>query len=81
MRCGGAKQGVTEARLRAALTPRIADAAVVIVGQRVSSIRHADQILVLEDGRVIGAGTHDALLATCGTYTEIVASQHAGVAA
>jgi ATP-binding cassette, subfamily B, multidrug efflux pump len=71
----------TEARLRAALTSRIADAAVVIVGQRVSSIRHADQILVLEDGRVIGAGTHDALLATCGTYAEIVASQHAGVAA
>jgi ATP-binding cassette, subfamily B, multidrug efflux pump len=71
----------TEARLRAALTPRIADAAVVIVGQRVSSIRHADQILVLEDGRVIGAGTHEALLATCGTYAEIVASQHAGVAA
>jgi ATP-binding cassette subfamily B protein len=71
----------TEARLRAALTSRIADAAVVIVGQRVSSIRHADQILVLEDGRVIGAGTHDGLLATCGTYAEIVASQHAGVAA
>jgi ATP-binding cassette subfamily B protein len=71
----------TDARLRAALAPRIADAAVVIVGQRVSSIRHADQILVLEDGRVIGAGTNDELLATCETYAEIVASQHAGVAA
>ena len=71
----------TEARLRAALAPRIADAAVVIVGQRVSSIRHADQILVLEDGRIVGAGTHDELLVTSDTYAEIVASQHAGVAA
>ncbi len=71
----------TEARLRAALTPRIADAAVVIVGQRVSSIRHADEILVLEDAQVVGAGTHDELLATCDTYAGIVASQHAGVAA
>jgi ATP-binding cassette subfamily B protein len=71
----------TDARLRAALAPRIADAAVVIVGQRVSSIRHADQILVLEDGRVVGAGTHDQLLDSCDTYAEIVASQHAGVAA
>jgi ATP-binding cassette subfamily B multidrug efflux pump len=71
----------TEARLRAALAPRVADAAVVVVGQRVSSIRHADQILVLEDGRVVGAGTHDDLLATCDTYAEIVESQHAGVAA
>jgi len=70
----------TEARLRAALAPRIADSAVVIVGQRVSSIRHADQILVLEDGRVVGAGTHDELLVTSDTYAEIVASQHAGVA-
>ena len=40
-----------------------------------------DQILVLEDGRVVGAGTHDALLQSCDTYAEIVASQHAGVAA
>jgi ATP-binding cassette subfamily B protein len=71
----------TEARLRAALAPRTAHAAVIVVAQRVSSIRHADQILVLEDGRVVGAGTHDELLATCETYAEIVASQHAGVAA
>jgi ATP-binding cassette subfamily B protein len=71
----------TDARLRAALAPRIDQAAVVIVAQRVSSIRHADQILVLEDGRVVGAGTHDELLVTCDTYAEIAASQHAGVAA
>jgi ATP-binding cassette subfamily B protein len=71
----------TEARLRAALAPSIADAAVVIVAQRVSSIRHAHQILVLEDAHLVGAGTHDDLLATCDTYAEIVASQHAGVAA
>jgi ATP-binding cassette subfamily B protein len=47
----------------------------------VSSILDADQILVLDDGRVVGAGTHSELLATCATYAEIVASQHAGRAA
>jgi ATP-binding cassette, subfamily B, multidrug efflux pump len=65
----------TDARLRLALKPTIADAAVVIVAQRVSTIIDADQILVLEDGEVVGRGTHDELLLTCRTYQEIVESQ------
>jgi len=66
----------TDARLRAALEPVTRDATVVVVAQRVSTIRDADEILVLEDGRVVGRGTHDELLAGCTTYAEIVASQH-----
>ncbi|MBX3313017.1 MAG: ABC transporter ATP-binding protein [Actinobacteria bacterium] len=65
----------TDARLRAALGPYTREAAVVIVAQRVSTIANADQILVVEDGRTMGLGTHDELLATCPTYAEIVASQ------
>jgi ATP-binding cassette subfamily B protein len=65
----------TDAKLRAALTPYTADAAVVIVAQRVSTIATADDILVLEDGRLVGRGTHDELLADCPTYAEIVQSQ------
>jgi ATP-binding cassette, subfamily B, multidrug efflux pump len=65
----------TDARLRAALVPFTREAAVVIVAQRVSTIVDADQILVLEDGEVVGLGTHDELLASCTTYAEIVASQ------
>ncbi len=65
----------TDARLRAALAPYTEDAAVLIVAQRVSTISTADQIIVLEDGEVVGTGTHDELLVTCGTYTEIVESQ------
>jgi len=66
----------TDARVRAALDEHTAGATVVIVGQRVSSIRDADQILVLEDGVQVGLGTHAALLAGCPTYQEIVESQH-----
>lgn len=66
----------TDARLRAALVPVTRDATVVVVAQRVSTIRDADQIVVLEDGRVVGRGTHDELLAGCTTYAEIVESQH-----
>jgi ATP-binding cassette subfamily B protein len=65
----------TDARLRAALRQVTADAAVVIVAQRVSTIVDADQIVVLEDGAVVGIGRHDELLATCPTYVEIVESQ------
>ncbi len=65
----------TDARLRAALLPHTHDAAVLVVAQRVSTIRDADQILVLEDGQIVGRGTHDELVATCATYTEIVESQ------
>lgn len=65
----------TDARLRAALKPVTREATVVIVAQRVSTIRDADLILVLEDGVVVGRGRHDELLADCETYQEIVRSQ------
>ncbi|HLN76854.1 MAG TPA: ABC transporter ATP-binding protein [Nocardioidaceae bacterium] len=65
----------TDARLRQALVPLTADATVLIVAQRVSTILSADQILVLEDGAIVGRGTHDELLAACETYREIVESQ------
>src|SRR5205814_1074843 len=57
------------------LDPYTKDAAVVIVAQRVSTISNADNILVLEDGAVIGRGTHDELIRDCPTYAEIVQSQ------
>ncbi len=65
----------TDARLRAALKPETKDAVVLLVGQRVATISQADQILVLEDGRMVGFGSHDDLLASCPTYLEIVESQ------
>jgi ATP-binding cassette subfamily B protein len=65
----------TDARLRAALRPETRDSIVVVVAQRVSTIRDADLIVVLEDGRVVGRGTHDQLLADNATYQEIVTSQ------
>jgi len=65
----------TDARLRAAMRPVVRDAAVVVVAQRISTIEDADQIVVLEDGEVVGLGTHDELLASCPTYAEIIESQ------
>ena len=65
----------TDARLRAALRPETLDSIVVVVAQRVTTIRDADLILVLEDGRVVGRGTHTELLESNETYQEIVASQ------
>lgn len=65
----------TDARLRAALRPVTVDSTVVIVAQRVSTIRDADLIVVLDDGSIVGSGTHHSLLESCGTYQEIVASQ------
>ncbi len=70
----------TDARLRAALRPLTQDAATLLVGQRVSSLRHADQIVVLGGGAVIGTGTHETLLVQCSAYREIVESQRAGEA-
>jgi ATP-binding cassette subfamily B multidrug efflux pump len=65
----------TDAALRSALTEHIADATVVIVAQRVSTIRDADRIIVLDDGKVVGTGTHEELMDTSTTYREIVLSQ------
>ena len=65
----------TESRLRAALGPRTQHAAVIVVAQRVASIRNADQILVLDSGKLVGKGTHAELVRTCPTYAEIVTSQ------
>ena len=65
----------TDAALRLALAPRTREATVLLVAQRVATIRHAEQIVVLEHGRIVGTGTHDELLETCETYQEIVYSQ------
>jgi ATP-binding cassette subfamily B multidrug efflux pump len=67
----------TDARLRKALRAETADAATLIVGQRVNSLRHADIILLLENGTVAAAGSHEELLKSSPAYREIVASQHA----
>jgi ATP-binding cassette, subfamily B, multidrug efflux pump len=67
----------TDARLRAALRPHTVQATVVIVSQRVSTITDADQIVVLDDGAIVGLGRHEELVKTCPTYLEIVESQMA----
>jgi ATP-binding cassette subfamily B protein len=73
--CFSALDAATDARLRAGLRSETRDATVVIVAQRASTIMHADQIIVLESGRIVGVGTHQQLLAGCQAYQEIVASQ------
>jgi ATP-binding cassette subfamily B multidrug efflux pump len=65
----------TDAALRLALRPVTREAAVVIVAQRVSTIRRADRIVVLDQGRTVGTGTHEQLMSGCPTYREIVLSQ------
>lgn len=65
----------TDARLRVALARESKDATVIVVAQRVSSIMRADRIVVLDEGRVAGIGTHEELMDTCTTYQEIVRSQ------
>ncbi|MDO5752197.1 ABC transporter ATP-binding protein [Arthrobacter sp.] len=65
----------TDAKLRAALKPVTREAAVLVVAQRVGTIKDADNILVLDEGRLVGQGTHEQLLETCPTYQEIVTSQ------
>ncbi|HEY1106000.1 MAG TPA: ABC transporter ATP-binding protein, partial [Agromyces sp.] len=65
----------TDQRLRAALDREVADATMIVVAQRVATITGADQILVVEDGRITARGTHDELLETSQAYAEIVESQ------
>jgi ATP-binding cassette subfamily B protein len=71
----------TDARLRAALVPYTRDATLIVVAQRVSTISQADQILVLDEGHMVGLGSHDQLLESCPTYLEIVQSQRSQDAA
>ena len=73
--CFSALDAATDARLRAALRTGTRDAAIVIVAQRVSTIMHADRIIVLDEGRIAGIGTHLELMAGCDSYREIVESQ------
>ncbi|MBV9832253.1 MAG: ABC transporter ATP-binding protein, partial [Marmoricola sp.] len=73
--CFSALDLATDARLRAALRPVTRESTQLVVAQRVSTIREADLILVVEDGEVVGRGRHAELLESCETYQEIVASQ------
>ena len=65
----------TDAALRKELNEKVQDASIVIVAQRVSTILHADQILVLDDGKIVGKGTHEELLKNCEVYLQIAKSQ------
>lgn len=65
----------TDAKLRRALGEKAKDATVIIVAQRISTVLHADQIIVLEEGRMVGKGTHEELMRTCESYREIAHSQ------
>ena len=73
--CFSALDATTDARLRAALRAETSESSVLIVAQRVSTVMHADQIVVLDEGEVVGLGTHRQLVATCEPYREIVVSQ------
>lgn len=65
----------TDAALRRALSERVHDATTIIVAQRISTILHAEQIIVLDEGKMAGIGTHEELMKTCATYQEIARSQ------
>lgn len=68
----------TDARVRAALREVSAEATVIVVSQRLSTVAQADQVIVVDDGRVVGVGTHEALLLDCPTYAEFADSQSVG---
>jgi ABC-type multidrug transport system fused ATPase/permease subunit len=65
----------TDARVRASLAEIAANATMIVVAQRISTVNQADQVIVVDDGRVVGAGTHESLLADCPTYREFAESQ------
>ncbi len=71
----------TDARVRASLRDVSADSTVVIVSQRISTVAEADQVVVVDDGQVVGIGTHETLLADCPTYAEFADSQSLGAGA
>ena len=73
--CFSALDAGTDARLRIALRGETASSTVLIVAQRVSTVMHADKIIVIDDGEIVGVGKHDELMATCSPYREIVESQ------
>ena len=70
----------TDARVQTALRQVSGSATVIIVSQRISTVAQADQVIVIEDGVVVGSGTHESLLQTCRTYVEFVDSQSVGIA-
>jgi len=65
----------TDAALRKALASKVTDSTVIIVAQRISTILHADQILVMDEGKIVGKGTHEELLKNCEVYQQIAKSQ------
>ncbi|MDD3239985.1 MAG: ABC transporter ATP-binding protein, partial [Lachnospira sp.] len=65
----------TDAALRKALNAKVGNSTVIIVAQRISTILHADQILVMEDGKIVGKGTHEQLMDSCEVYQQIASSQ------
>jgi ATP-binding cassette subfamily B multidrug efflux pump len=66
---------ITDLQLRTRLREEIADATMLIVAQRIGTIRHADKIIVLNEGEIVGEGKHEDLLRSCGIYYDIAASQ------
>ena len=65
----------TDLNLRKALKENLSDSAIIIIGQRVSSIMNSEQIIVMDEGKIVGKGTHEELLKTCEQYREIAYSQ------
>ena len=65
----------TDAALRRALAENVSGSTIIIVAQRIATVMHADNVIVLNDGQIVGIGTHNELMATCKVYQEIAKSQ------